>query len=355
MFKFIRESIEFLLTVVLLGWVGNSVKRTVNMFIPPSIFSYQTLILLSIFSYLMSLFTDGIIRKLLFCMVGIFLIMGVYWGTTANKKLWLYRDPKAKPKKEGLPLSPWITGVIVCIYLFVMFPMLFFGTTPESGGQAALVSWPIISAIIAAVPNFMGLEKDELVAKTPPPPKRQNLVILFGINILLSCWFQFYFVIQNWLIQYPSLLADDFKDSAFVINIAPTQSQQPRGVEILEAMESPLNEQLNGKLWSEVEKLLLKEEREKWVTDIADKAKIKLSPVQEDRLWKVNSDVSSRDSGYNLELQAIWEGPRSKSAESYPIQKSCQITQVYPQAVATSNVECEPVKGEAGGNEPFTN
>lgn len=349
MFKFIRETIEFFLAVVLLEWIGGFIKKTVNFFIPPTVFSYQTLILLSIFSHLMSFLATGIVRKFFIGMVGVFLVLGVYWGTTSNKKLWLYRDEKAKPKKEGLPLSPWITGVIVCIYLFITFPRLIFGSIPESGGQAALVSWPIISAIIAAAPFFMRLEGEELTAKTPPPPKRQSLVILFGINILLSCWFQFYFLIQNWLTQYPSLLADDFQQSAFVERVIPTLPVAPRGVEILNAMEPPLQEQLNGKLWSEVEKLLLKEEREKWVTSIAEQAKTKLSPLKEDRLWEVTSDVSSRESGYNLELQAIWQGPRSQEGKSYPIQKSCQITQVYPQKVATSNVECEPVKGWGAG------
>jgi len=354
MFKFIQKTIDFFLAVVLLKWIGEFFQKIVNNFIPPNIFSYQTLFLLSLFSYFMSRFSDGIVRKLLLAMVGIFLVLGTYWATTANKKLWLYRDEKAKPKKEGLPLSPWITSTIVCVYLFITFPRLIFGSIPESGGQAALVAWPMISAVIAALPDFMGLkEDDELTTKTPPPPKRQNLVILFGINILLSCWFQFYFVIQSWLTQYPSLLADDFTESAFVVNVAPTQSEQPRGVKILNEMELPLQEKLSGQLWSEVEKLLLKEEREKWVTSIADNAKTKLSPVKEDRLWIVTSDVSSRDSGYNLELQAIWQGPRSPSRKPYPIQKSCQITPVAPQAVETGSVKCEPVKGEAGGSEPI--
>ncbi|NES18944.1 MAG: DUF5357 domain-containing protein [Symploca sp. SIO3E6] len=355
--KFLRKILDFLLAIVLLKWLLNFCKSVISIFVPTTPFSYQTLFLLSLFAYFMSMLSDGIVRKLLLAVVGIFLILGVYWATTANKELWIYRDQKAKPKKDGLPLSAWITGAILCIYIFICLPMLLLDRIPESGGPLALVAWPLISVIIAAAPNFMELEEDELRAKTPSPSRRQNLVILFSINILISCWFQFYFLIQNWLTQYPSLMADDFSQSAFVVQIAaPTQLEKqigfqpkrPRGVAILETMELDLKEQLDGKLWSEVEKLLLPEEREKWVTAVAEKAKTKLSPVKEDRLWTVTSDVSSRDSGYSLELQAIWQGPHSRPESSYPEQKSCQITPVYPQTVATSSVKCEPVKGGIG-------
>jgi len=357
--KFLQKILNFLSAVIFLKWAANFFKAIINIFVPPTPFSHQTLFLLSLFAYFMSILSDGIVRKILLAVVGIFLISGVYWATTANKELWIYRDPKAK--KEGLPLSAWITGAIFCIYIFVFLPMLLFDRISALGGQVALVAWPIISVIIAAAPNFMKLENDELRAKTPSPPRRQNLVILFGVNILVSCWFLFYFLIQNWLTQYPSLMADDFTQSAFVTNVAPTQLEQqigfkpkqPRGVNILEAMELPLQEQLNGKLWSEVEKLLLPEERAKWVTTIAEQAKTKLSPVKEDRLWQVTSDVSSRDSGYTLELQAIWQGPHSRPEGSFPEQKSCLITPVYPQTVATSSVKCEPVKGGVGEQEPI--
>ncbi|NEP60073.1 MAG: DUF5357 domain-containing protein [Symploca sp. SIO2G7] len=351
--NFLRKILDFLLAIVLLKWIVNLIQAAISIFIPSTPFSYQTLFLLSLFSYFMSQLADGIIRKLLLSLVGIFLILGVYWATTANKELWIYRDQKSKPKKDGLPLSPWITGAILCAYLFVTLPMLLLDRIPELGGKAALVAWPIISVIIAAAPYFMKLEKDELRAKAPSPRMRQNLVILFGFNILVSCWFQFYFLIQNWLTQYPSLLADNFTQSAFVINVAPTQLRQTRGVAILEAMELPLKEQLDGKLWSEVEKLLLPEERDKWLTTVAEEAKTKLSPVKEDRLWTVKSNASSRDSGYNLELQAIWQGPHSQPETSYPEQKSCQITPVYPQTVATTSVKCEPVKGKAEDQDPI--
>ncbi|NET61691.1 MAG: DUF5357 domain-containing protein [Symploca sp. SIO2E6] len=373
-----KKIIDLILAIILLKWTAELLKGIIGLFVPPtasSYFSYQILFLLSLFSYLMSQLADGFVRKLLLSLVGIFLICGIYWATTANKKLWIYRDEKAKPKKEGLPLSSWITGAIACIYLFVTLPMLLFDRVPSSGGAAALVAWPIISVVIAALPNFMGLEKDELKVKTPPPLKRQNLVILFSINILLSCWFQFYFVIQDWLAEYPSLLEDDFNKSAFVVNLVPTQlkeqiedfvvqvvpteleeqigfqPKQRRGTEILEAMELPLQDKLDGQPWSKVEKLLLPEELNKWFPASVEQVKTKLSPLKEDRLWEVTSDVSSRDSGYNLELQATWQGPYNEPRLLYPIQKSCQINPVTPLAVVTASVKCEPVKGEAGGNE----
>jgi hypothetical protein len=318
----------------------------------------------------MAMIADGWLQDLLAHGSWIFLILGVYWGTTSANQL---RIGYKENVKDGFPLSPWITGALVSTYIFG-------GPSGDVTGDA-LVYWPIISAIIAALPDFVGEKQGGGVTlKRAPLNKRQNLVILFGTQFLLSCWFQFYFVLQDWIVQYPSLLADDFRKSAFVVQWKSEQpvlslgrdglavkwqsdvpANPPRGAALLDAIEPKLREQLNAKRWSDVEKRLIEGRRDQWLNSIAQQTKQQISPiVEEDNLWRIKmSKPTARSSGgYNFDLQAIWQGPRSAPQRS--IVKSCQVSPVKrrasaatkplnsPQtssAVTISRFDCKPVKG----------
>lgn len=341
------------LLIDLYDWLQKSVR-------PPSAFSWQTLILISLFSYYMAFLATEYVSYLLLNFAWIFLILGVFWGTTSANQLRVGYDEKTK--KDGFPLSPWITGALVSIYIF--------GGYRGEITRETLVYWPVISALIASIPDFLGEnERGGLKLKAAPLQKRQNLVVLFGTQLLLSCWFQFTFVVQDWLGQYPSLMADDFGRSAFVMKPLSATSTMPRGGLILNAMEPKLVQQLNARSWSDVERLLLPEERAKLINTITAQAKQQLQSVEEDELWQVKSGVSSRASGYNLELQAIWLGPHAKP-QKYAVAKSCQITQVSSPAntgTAPSNgqpaqssepisqAECQPIRGWGIGESIITN
>ncbi len=320
----------------------------------PLAFSWQTLFLLSVFSYFMAWLSSGIIQELLINFGWIFLIFGTFWATSSSKLF----------KIGNIHLSPWITGALVSIYIFSELT----GELPRQ----ALVFWPTISAIIASLPDLIDVASG-FKLKAPSPQKRQDLVLLFGTQFVLSCWFQFDFVLQDWVAQYPSVLADDFRQSAFVYKVeAPLSSSVPEGAVILDEMEANLAKQLNARPWSEVERLLLEQERVKLINTVAQQTKqqqqikqqetaFEALPVVEYDLWQIASDVSARTSGYNLELQAIWQGPRSERETDYSIRKNCQIVQVAPPvrraATATpnaqptqppapiSNLTCEPAKG----------
>lgn len=320
---------------------------------PPSAFSWETLILLSVFSaYMAFLASPGFLKDILRNFGWIFLILGVHWGTMSANQL---RVGYKYPTNPGFPLSPWITGALVSHYIFDVL-----GDTGDIS-RDAFIYWPTISAAIAALPDFLGENPDGgLTFKKAPLNKRQNLVVLFGTQLLLSCWFQFHFSVQDWLAQYPSLLADDFRQSAFVEKVGgPSRLENPRGAMILNSIEPRLRDRLNGKPWPQVERSLLKEERIKLIDTIEAQAMQEVTPLEEDGLWQVNSDVSSRKGGYNLKLQADWQGPRSQ-LKSPSVTKSCQITQAFPRRSAAtkpinakqapsvtpiSRFKCDPAKG----------
>lgn len=294
---------------------------------PPSAFSWETLILLSFFSwYMLILSSTEVVKHILNNFGWIFLIFGVFWATTSAHQL---RVGYKFPTNPGFPLSPWITGALVSIYLF--------GGAVFEVRREALIYWPVISAIIALLPNFLQESPNGgLTLKKPPLNNRQNIVVLLGTQLLLSCWFQFHFLVQDWLVEYPSLLNDNLQKSAFVVKFNPLVSQTPsRGVTLLESMEARLQERLDGKPWSEVERLLLPEERAKLINTVEEQVKQQNSPLAEDGLWQVRSNVSTRKAGYNLGLKAVYQGPRAQSTP-YFLDKSCQITQVFPRRSAAT-------------------
>lgn len=333
------------------NWLQKHIK-------PPSAFSWETLILLSAFSFYMSFLSTSIVDDLLNNLAWIFLTVGVFWATTPQPALRLNYKDSANP---GYPLSPWITATIVSTYIY----------TRTGNFRAALISWPLISAAIATLPIVMG---EGWTFKMPEPDKRQNLVLLWTTQLLLSCWLQFYFVVQDWLVQYPTLLADKFQGSAFVVKRDRAVTALPRGALILSGMEPKLVELFDDRPWSEVERLLLPAEREARINQIVQQSIQQISPVEEDGLWLITHNVSARGSGYNLELRAIWQGPRSNLQPTYAITRSCQIDRVESRASAAtnptnaraaapsaqiSNFECEPLTGwgmdsPANAQEPFT-
>lgn len=313
-------------------WLKNTFQSLLGIFFPDRAFSWQTLIGLSIFSWLMSFLATSIFIIILASFSWLFLILGVYWASSSNKALRIGK----------VHLSPWITGALVTLYLF---GILTGGLSPY-----VLVVWPLISAVIAALPACLD---GNLKPTIPAKDKRQPLVWLFTTQLIVSSWFQFYFLVQDWLVQYPTIAADTFRESAFVTRITIDKSQQrlPRGVTILDLMASRLEEQLDNQPWSDVERMLLPSERKQLIEQIKAQVMQELaSPdIKEDNLWQVSlGEISLRDSGYNLPLKALWQGPRSQT-QPYSLTKSCQIISVNRQAEngisLVSQVECDPVEG----------
>ncbi|HBB35025.1 MAG TPA: hypothetical protein DDZ80_32260 [Cyanobacteria bacterium UBA8803] len=300
-------------------------------------FSWLTLLFLSLFSWLMAFIATGLLQNLLANLGCIFLILAVYWWTTSTKSLRIY----------DVPLSPWITGAIVSVYIF--------GAITGKVEPKALIAWPLISAAIAALPLCLG---DDFKLKTPAPDKRKTIILLFTSQLIFSCWFQFHFLVQNWLAEYPTLLVDNFDQSAFVVKYPLLPPKTPRGVSMLDLMASKLQQQLNAKPWPQIERVLLPQERDRLIQQITAQTKqqIASAKVEEDDLWQVGYTVSLKDPGYNLALNTSWQGPRSQVLEGN-ITKSCQINPVNrPTPTGTtvvSRVRCEPAKGW-GVNQPLT-
>ncbi|MEM6752780.1 MAG: DUF5357 family protein, partial [Cyanobacteria bacterium P01_C01_bin.38] len=105
-----KETADLLGLAFLFDFLKDSIERIKKFFIPPKAFSWQTLIYLSLFSWLMSfLANDGPIQDIIAFFGWAFLIAGTSWYTT-DKPLYI--------PGTIMPVGAVITGFIVSVFAF---------------------------------------------------------------------------------------------------------------------------------------------------------------------------------------------------------------------------------------------
>lgn len=237
-----------------------------------------------------------------------FLILAVGW-VTAERPVKLF----------GQNLGPWITGALVCLFLFVRGDYVL--------PRAALITWPMISAGIAAFPEFVDIERGFSIPRKLRV--RQNLCIMVLVNLLLTSWITFGFRINDWLDDYPGIWGEGFNGSYFLMQRPRTDEDFDRGRNIVEEMEQQLIENTRFKTQSEVERWLLDNKRDPLLfrdsvmNSLASRrTNDRLSRFQDDSFWQLETIVS--EPAYQVELRARWIGPRMKEA-GHLVKHSCKI------------------------------
>jgi len=299
-------------------------------------FSPEAFILLSVFSWLMSLLVvTPWVRDFLSWLGWLFLTVGVGWLlSTVKQKIW------------GIEIfyGYWITGAIASAFVYQLTHDI----------SLAIVNWPPLSALLTTIPKFLKhgtpLVDPRVVEAKKYAGDRQQIILVLLCNLILSCWLQFHFLIQHWLMEYPSLVGDSFRRSAFVVQWVP-DSPYPnpsRGIVLLNLAETVVREELEPSSWSEVERWLLdvNDHLPEVTTEIAKR----ISPVEEDNLWQLRATVLPGNPDYTLRLWASWQGPSSRPG-GYFAQKFCSITQAPNRTAAvprntvtsgTARVICQP-------------
>lgn len=302
MFKFLRKFFLFKLFQPLF-------QAIVAFFVPDDYFSWKTMIYLSLFSWAMSWLAYGFEATsftviLLTSFSWLFLAFGVGWGLQANKV-----------KLFGIPLAPWVAGAILCGFIF--------GLVPGSQMELAIVAWPLIAALIIIVPQFFTWD---IKFKIPPPLVRQQLILVFLLSLLFSSWFQFYFRLQSWFDDYPSLLAEDFEASGFVYRVPGQPAALSEGITLLTLTEAALRDDLDNRPWSGVERWLLNVDDQ--MVGLRREVRDRLSrPSLEQRFWRIDVQPLNASNGYDLRLQAVWQGPTA-DPNGYYLEKSCNLQRV---------------------------
>ncbi|MDZ7949897.1 septal junction protein FraD [Nostoc sp. DedQUE09] len=306
--------------------------------VPPKAYSWQTFIYLSIFSWVLSYCATGYIKDVIAFFGWLFLIAGTAWYTT--------EDPLRVPG-TFMPVGAVITGFLVSVFAF--------GDQQDVITPRTIVFWPTISALITAIPEFIEGNDTDAKARIPKPEDRQRIIILVASSMLLSCWIQFHFVTDNWLRQYPSLQADTFKHSTFIVRTEQAVKVPRNGVVILQKLQPIVVDQIAERPWSEVEK---------WLLDAKERVgnlgrgiiKKNLSKYEEKELWRVEPRVANTKSGYILDLLSIWIGP-SSNPRGYYLKKSCRIEPVAAPTnsenkITVAEIECDRASKLIPGSPP---
>lgn len=282
-----------------------------KLLIPDRAYSWQTLIYLSIFSWGISSFATGAIRDIIAFCGWLFLIAGTAWYTT---------DDPARVPGTYMPVGALITGFLVSVFAF--------GQNEDGISSGTIVLWPTISALITAIPEFFEGSGTDAKAQLPKPEDRQKIIVLIASCMVLSCWLQFYFVVNNWLVEYPSLLSDNFQRSTFVIRTEPPARISPNGALILRGIQPRIEKEISGQPWAQVERWLQNANAN--IANLSQQViqEKRLKDKEEKNLWRVepritNPNPKNKDE-YTLDILSIWIGP-SSDPRGYYLKKSCQI------------------------------
>lgn len=301
---------DFLKTIGFFA-LGDAINLVIQFLKPPRWDSWQTLLCISGFSWIFSLLAQSAaIEGFIASFAWIFLISGLHWAMhdkRAEKEL----------KFNGFFIGPWITGALICLFLWSLFNDLL-----DLDATVFFDLWAPISALLAVAPRFIVSSMDGPKLKIPDLPARQAIIILLLWNFLISCWFQFYFSTQTLLRAYPTLLADDLSRSAFVYKLPSEAATPQRGVLILQQTESVVRSELAGRPWSQVERWLLNLKQQ--LPSVERTVKTRISEVEENAMWSIDGRVIP-GSDYQLELRSVWKGPTADGMPYY-LAKVCQVS-----------------------------
>jgi hypothetical protein len=305
--------------VIVLLWIRDQFKQIWSQVRPPAPFSWQMLIVLSLFSWTVSILVQTpLVRDILATAGWIFLSLGIGWATV-NLKIPIL----------GFKISPgsWLTAGLLTGLIYGWFPIPY---------QAALMIWPLITAAIATVPRFLAPGPS---LRVPKVGDRQAIVLTILLHSLITCWVGLFVVVQSWVQQYPSTLADDFSASAFVVKLSTDfsdESRRPRrGVALLDDIENRLRQQMGSGSWTAAVRWLIDNRPEfaSLTTGLNNPDQPELDSPQEADLWEIApfrliQDPDVRD-GFIMIIRAQWLGPSSRP-DGFYLERRCRLLEGRP-------------------------
>ena len=327
-------------------FLGNQLQRAQSELKKVQPFSWQTALLLSLLSWLVVLLLQEPIAKKFVSFFGwFFLILGVDWALLGR----LFTVPILGLK---IRYGPWVTGAIVTLALYSNRLLL-------QDVPSALTTYPLLSALIASLPKFLRPGPE---FRLPDPAGRQDIVLLLLLGSLYSCWFQLYFVLQDLVEQYPSVLADDFSRSGFVVRFDRSDTQVSNGVPILNVTEATIRNELDRRTsWIETQQWL--RDIQSQIPQIATIVRYEVfgrqPQTKEYQLWRLNAKTLSNPqdpASLLLQLQALWYGSSSLGS-GYILQRTCTVQQALLQIpnslspIKGSNyqMQCGPIESPLPG------
>ncbi|MGB3296089.1 MAG: DUF5357 family protein [Phormidesmis sp.] len=310
-------------------------RQARELFLPKHYFSWQTLLFLSLFSILMAAALESTEEgsifavRLLSNLSWIFLTSAIWWA--------LHKNPV---RVGGFSISPWITGAVLCFFLFRPW-------MDDDRLRWAISSWPMVGVVIMALPDFV---EWDLQFHLPNSREQQRLIMTTLINLLLTSWILFHFRVQDWVTNYPSLLVNALGNSAFVSDFSGSERQrQSQGGLLLEGMADAIKGELDDQPWYQTERWLYT--RQNRLEGISQRMLATLDAPDEKIFWRLAVPEPRRlGDGYALTLRANWLGPVA-DGEGFYLEKTCKIMPVA-RARSVPGQPARPSSGAAAEDRP---
>ncbi|MBE9094262.1 DUF5357 family protein [Tychonema sp. LEGE 07203] len=301
-------------------WETN--KKVQKAMMPPRVVHWKTPLLLSIFLGLLAVaaITDLRTRTLMFDMS--WLLFALSMGLLTSQKPFIVK---------GVSLSPWVTSIIIGLWLLIRLP--------SDKKEIAWIVGPIIAVVVLAI---IRVWKSDSKRESIRELMRPHFLMITLIHVTFSCWFAFHFLIQGWIQQYPSILSQDLRQSDYVVTFQQPTINPSRGVVILNAMERYLKNEARTKPWPQVEQMLIDIDNERFF--LKNRALSTIGSVPEDGSWDVKTSIVQGQSRYQLEMQATWMGLVFRP-EIYSFTKSCEVFDTANRATVT----CDAIKRSKPG------
>jgi Family of unknown function (DUF5357) len=295
-------------------------------------FSWETLLLLSLFSWFVFLILkDPDARNYVALFGWLFLIMGVDWAFFDE----VYTIPWLKIKMAH---APWITAVVVSAALYSNRFLI--STVP-----AAFVAYPLLVGAIGTAHAFLKEGPRLKTWKEIDKGDRQFLVLFILLSLLLSCWMQLHFVLDGFLQQYPSIAAEESVNrSGFVVPVNPNRPVT-QGVVLLDQAEAVIREELRlqelrGLSWRDGQRFVANINSEgsplniRRVRPLIWNKAFGNPAIEESKYWVFGAAFVPQPSGSPqglrdiwfgyLSFDASWMGPTS-TANGYRLTKRCWV------------------------------
>lgn len=239
---------------------------------------------------------------------------------------WLFRE---RFLMRGISLSPWITGALISLLILTSFP--------TDLKYVAWIGFPLFCVCIAAIYQMV---TEGIIKEITIPIVRPHFLLFLLIHGLISCWLGLQVLLDQWLINYPSFLAEDLRSSSFIISLTPRSINNSRGIVWLKTMEAYLTRKVRNNSWVEVEAWLLDVYQNR--INFGQEVRGVIPLISEDEFWELkNPSMTQGQSLYQLELLVIWRGPTPRKI-TYLMRKRCEIQKKGTGA----EIKCNPLEAK---------
>jgi len=190
---------------------------------PPRFFSWQSLLLASVVMWLVAvlggIFNPDVRQGAATWSWLLLTLGGIFWSLQKR------HDPKAPLWQQplivrGVSLSPWLAGALTSSFVY-RFLSRIEGYPLQQALYLAILVWPLVSALLWLVPEYMAPDRLGLEV---PPKRRPQLTIVLLSHFLLCFWIRFGFMLYDWIGRDPVLQAQlegrqyqVFTNSMFVV------------------------------------------------------------------------------------------------------------------------------------------